>query len=126
MIIITALRIIGLRYKGNLDTVWEVFFVAAAAEVGLTLVAVSAFRSLFVAKARDHQVQETITTFNWYFRGQSALLRAISQITGRPVSDESEKERAPKINNKIPRAKMTGVQSFINKQGQTRAEESEV
>lgn len=55
MVIFTVTRASGLEWHGKLDVLWEVYFQIVAAEVGLILVSVSAFRALFVARARKQQ-----------------------------------------------------------------------
>jgi hypothetical protein len=81
MILITAARLIGLKHDGHLDFVWVTFFVVIAAEVGLMLVPITAFRALYVAKARNVRAHRTITTFNWYHKSKSAVVEMTSTMS---------------------------------------------
>lgn len=119
MIGITIARIVGLTWEGKLDSVWETYFIVVAAEIGLTLVAVTAFRALYVSKAKNRNVQKTITTLNWYQKGKSAVVHLISKATGKTdwSSIDDEKKDGQFIMNDIPRATMTGMGTFIDKNG---------
>lgn len=122
MIAITITRIVGIKWQGKLDSVWETFYTLVPAEIGLTLVAVTAFRTLFVAKSGNRHVQDTITTFHWYDSGRSAALRLYSRITRRTSKKDHGSIEIPETNggffrNDIPRAKLTGVQTFIDQHG---------
>ena len=55
MIIITVTRASGLEWQDKLDVLWEVYFQFVAAKVGLILVAMTAFRALFVSRAARNQ-----------------------------------------------------------------------
>ncbi len=55
MIIFTVIRAGGLDWQDKLDVVWEVYFQIVAAEVGLILVSITAFRALFVSRAAREQ-----------------------------------------------------------------------
>lgn len=124
MVIITITRISGLKWKDKLDMVWENFFFVIAAEIGLTLVAVTAFRALYVSKAKNRKIQNTITTFNWYNRGKSFIVDIVSRATGRSASEgsgdlEMNKGNDGFLGNDIPNATMTGMKTFIDGNGKT-------
>lgn len=121
MIIITAARMIGLKHDGQLDYIWEIFFIAIAGEIGLMLVAVTAFRALYVSRAKTvgHQ---TITTFNWYHRSKSVVQKLISSFSGKPRSSDVSKSESGGgkegfFMGDIPRGTITGVRTFIRKNG---------
>ncbi|KAF2726487.1 hypothetical protein EJ04DRAFT_453258, partial [Polyplosphaeria fusca] len=121
MVIITVARIAGLQWKGKLDSVWETYFIVIAAEIGLSLVAVSAFRALYVLKNKDRHVHNPITSFGWYNKGRIAVWRIITKSTGKTPSKEFEmmKKEDGVLKDDIPHATMTGVRTFINANGRT-------
>ncbi|KAM7193862.1 hypothetical protein V8F33_007548 [Rhypophila sp. PSN 637] len=116
IIAITVARIIGLQWKGKLDSVWETFFTTIAAETGLTLVAITAFRTLYVAKAKNRRAQRTINTFNWY-KIRSAILHPWSSDRTARRGGSENIPMGQFITNEIPHGTMTGAKSFIQWNG---------
>jgi hypothetical protein len=51
MIVVTVMRLVGLRRGRVLDVLWEIYWQFVAAEVGLILTAAAALRTLFVVRA---------------------------------------------------------------------------
>lgn len=88
MVIITAMRIVGLRWRGKLDSVWETYFIVVAAEVGMVLVAVSAFRAFYISRSRSRREQSSNAQSHskWYGRSKEALVKAVSGFTGKEMS----------------------------------------
>jgi hypothetical protein len=118
MIAITIARIAGLKWKGKLDYIWESYFIVIAAEIGLVLGAVTAFRALYVSKAKDRQVQKPITTLNWYYKGKSAIRNVFSTHTRNgKIGVEPNDKRNPILWNTIPNATMTGARTFMEENG---------
>lgn len=121
MIIISAGRIIGLKHDGKLDYIWETFFIVIAAEIGLVLVAVTAFRALYVSQKKERS-HETITTFRWYNKGKSALFKILG-TSDKSRSYDTDNMEAKKegngafINGQIPRGTMTGARTFMDRHG---------
>ncbi|PVH95106.1 hypothetical protein DM02DRAFT_571731 [Periconia macrospinosa] len=125
MVAVTITRIAGLKWKGKLDYVWESYFIAIAAEIGLVLGAITAFRALYVSKAKGRQVQKTTITFNWYRKGNSALLNAFGTRNGKGDSGVEPNEKRNRIlPNAIPNATMTGVRTFMEENGRSTASDS--
>jgi hypothetical protein len=126
MVIITVARIAGLKWRGKLDSVWETYFIVIAAEIGLSLVAISAFRALYVSKNKDRHVNKTITSFGWYNKGRTALWRVITMTTGKTPSTEVEMDKKGDgfLKDDIPHGTMTGMRSFIDANGRTRIYDS--
>ncbi|KAL1601605.1 hypothetical protein SLS60_006520 [Paraconiothyrium brasiliense] len=120
MVIITIARIAGLKWRGKLDSIWETYFIAIAAEIGLSLVAVSAFRALYIAKSKDRHVNRTITSFRWYNKGRSAVWRIITKTTGKTPSHEVEMRGDGFLKDDIPHGTMTGMRTFIDANGRTK------
>ena len=124
MILVTITRIAGIDFHGQIDFVWESYFLIVAAEVGVILASISTYRALFVAHRKA-----TIKKAKYGGPGSSPnrqilrrLLdsspwrtRAGGQSTpGSVTASRFDKGALPGI----PRAHMTGVRSFINGQGQ--------
>ena len=112
-------RITGTKSNGQLDTVWKTFLVVIQAEIGLTLVAVTAFRTFYISKAKSRNVQKTITTLNWYHKGRSAALFVLRKATGKTYSTDVESKEGPVIGNDIPHATLTGIRTMIDEAGQS-------
>jgi len=72
MIAISIVRIAMLERNGKLDLALGTYLIAIEAETGLTLVAATAFRTLYVSKAKIRP-NDTIDTFHWYHRSVSAV-----------------------------------------------------
>jgi hypothetical protein len=123
MIMVTAARIGGLKHHGKLDYLWETYFIVVAAEIGLTLVAVTAFRALYVARVKTRS-NDTITTFRWYGKGRYAFRKIISSIMGKTASSNTSEnsemqdmKRSAYIKGNIPHATMTGVRTYMEANG---------
>lgn len=121
VVILTIIRIAGLRFLGKVDPVWETWCIAISAEIGLSLVAVSAFRALYVAKAKDRRVNRTITSFGWYNKGLSIFRRITNTNSTRSGKDKKDVDF---LENDIPHGTMTGMRTFIDDNGKTRRYET--
>jgi hypothetical protein len=121
MIAITIARAAGVKWEGRLDSVWETYFIVIAAEIGLTLVAISAFRALYVSNVKSRRVQNTITNFSWYEKGRNALLHAASKITRKTYTNNTSTDKSDDgfIKNNIPRATLTGTRTLIVENGRS-------
>ena len=127
VVVFTVTRASGLEWKGNLDVLWEVYFQIVATEVGLILVAMTAFRQLFVSRTGKNQHQRRKSPSLW-LRSRTAwrkLLDPRRWTSGYSKKSEgrekknSEKSGSP-FDEKlpgIPGGTMTGVQTFINHHG---------
>lgn len=121
VVILTVIRITGLSNQGKANAIWETWCIAISAEVGMSLVGVSAFRALYVAKARNRRVNRTIRSFGWYNKGLSIFRRITNTHAARP---DDEKKGDTKLENDIPRGTMTGMRTFIDGNGRTRLDET--
>ncbi|KAK3387420.1 hypothetical protein B0H63DRAFT_156993 [Podospora didyma] len=126
MIAISIARIAGLVWKDKLDTVWETFTVIIAAEIGLTLVSITAFRALYISQTKRHHNKRVhgSTTYYWYQKGKMSFLHFASRVTGKGghasyLDDLNETELADGrfMRNEIPRGTMTGVGTFMEGNG---------
>ncbi len=132
MILVTITRISGIKLDGKVDQVWESYFIFIAAEIGIILTAVTAFRALFVSRyKRDNKVKEAQGSSgkraHWYSLNTNLLKRVFtlslrrSKSRGQPTSEgyEVDKDGHFPMGNlpDIPRAHMTGVRTFIDGRG---------
>ena len=125
VIIFTITRASGLEWQGKLDVVWEVYFQIVAAEVGLILVSMTAFRTLFVSRsARKQQSPQRYSPL--LGRSKAALKRLLDprQWTSKYSRDstDAQEHEHPKENFEaklpaIPGGEMTGMRTFIDQQG---------
>lgn len=124
MVVFTITRASGLEWKGNLDVLWEVYFQIIAAEVGLILVAVTAFRQLFVSRINQNRRAPPKSPPFWTgavntMRGLLDPRRWTSSYSGYRNGPQGRgSERKPKglfgRLPDIPGATMTGVRTFID------------
>jgi hypothetical protein len=124
MVIITIARIVGLIWRGKLDSVWETYFMVIPAEIGLALVAVTAFRALYISRSKSRPTPTAITSFGWYDKGKSVVWKLITKTTGKTPSAESGSlQNDMRVNgwigNDIPHGTMTGMRTFIKGNGDT-------
>lgn len=125
MVILTIVRIAGLTWRGKLDSVWETYFMVIPAEVGLALVAITAFRALYISRSKSRPAPTAITSFGWYDKGKSAVWKIITKTTGKtPSAGSGSLQNDPKadgwIGNDIPHGTMTGMRTFIQGNGKTK------
>lgn len=132
MILVTITRISGIKMDGKVDQVWESYFIILAAEIGIILTAVTAFRALFVSRhkrenngARNPPGMQS----HWYSPNTYLLKRVFTPKLWRSRSKfksqstsggyEADKDGHFPMENlpDIPRAHMTGVRTFINGRG---------
>ena len=68
MVVLTITRVSGLKFKGNLDMIWETYWLILSAEVGILLTSVATFRAFFVSRGnrnRDRDIQPLGTRMQW-------------------------------------------------------------
>ncbi|KAI4189225.1 MAG: hypothetical protein L6R41_001605 [Letrouitia leprolyta] len=122
VIIFTVTRASGLEWHGKLDVLWEVYFQIVAAEVGLILVSVSAFRALFVARARKQQSPQRASSPSFLTKGIRTLKRIVNSRRwmskpSKEVSDEQKDDDVGEgVEEKRPRvhgSTSTGMQTVV-------------
>ena len=133
MIAITITRASGIRWRGKLDSIWEVFFQMIAAEKGLILAAVSAFRALYISRAKERRKRSPETQRSRWVSLNRVLYFLLSPRTWRFRPTGSGKENLVdgdvESGNEfpsIPGGTLTGMRSFIDRQGQPTAQGSQV
>lgn len=105
MIIIAAVRIGGIKGgHGEVDIVWLAFWQQQECSIALTMVCVTAFRSLLVARTRKKCPKEKHHYSPVYWRQR--LMR--HRVSGE-INDEEMDGGLPQI----PRATLTGMTSMI-------------
>lgn len=126
MIAITTLRIIGLKRHGKLDYIWEIYFTAIAAEIGLTLVAMTAFRALYVSRTQGEHVKSPTAKSNWNQKGRASVPHIASEVTGHSNSqlDNMEMDNTSEVfvNNNTVHEARTGLGNCVEINGGTVAD----
>lgn len=129
VIIFTVTRASGLEWRDRLDVLWEIYFQIMAAEVGLILVSMTAFRTLFVSRSSGQRGISPKKSPDFWKKSQSTLKRLLdprrwtlnySKRVFKGQKHESTKDTFGLPS--IPNGGMTGVQTFINHQGETHSD----
>lgn len=128
MIIITVIRASGIMWHGKLNQIWIVFWQTLAAEVGLFLAAVSAFRALYVSRTKEKRKQNpNKVTIKSHSTEVLRRLRTPRAWYTNRRSEGSEKATfgdSPAFFN-IPGGTLTGIRTFINKSGRATTYDSQ-
>lgn len=126
MITITIIRASGLEWQDKLDVLWEVYFQIVAAEVGLILVSMTAFRALFVSRAarKQHSPQKDPSLWT---KSKFALRKLVSPVlwtlkrsennNGGQKYGSTEEDFDGRLPS-VPGATMTGIRTFIDHEGE--------
>lgn len=130
VILVTITRMSGIKTGGKVDQVWESYFLILAAEVGIILTAVTAFRALFVSRHKrdnDGAKQPPGDSTQWYSQNKHLLKRVFNPSLWRSKSRVQSTSEGYEANEDghfpmrnlpdIPRAHMTGVRTFIDGRG---------
>ena len=105
MVIVTIVRVSGLRNGSNLDPVWDFYWQVVESSIAIIMVSLTAFRSFFVQeRARRSQPKRS-----WY----QGVKQAWSSRSG-GSSEESTHELPP-----IARGHLTGLRTIIYGNGRT-------
>lgn len=130
---VTITRIAGIKLPdGQVDTVWESYFLIVAAEIGVILASISTYRALFVSHRKDNMNHRAGRGTGDQGRFSSPRTRQLmkrvfvtspwrSRARGQSTPPEGE-DKEQQCNHsdtvelpEIPRVYvMTGVRSFIN------------
>ena len=133
VIIFTVTRASGLQWQHKLDFLWEVYFQVVAAEVGLILVSMTAFRALFVSRAARNQHPPHRGPSVWlksrcYLRHHIDPRRWMSKHSEDMNGGQTDDIVKGGINGELPRipgAAMTRMNAFISRQGEEAKSEIE-
>ena len=104
MAIIASIRVSGLNFRGRFDEVWVYFWQQIEACIAVTMISLTAFRSVFVASESSRARRERAMK-PWY-SSTFATIRRINKPRG---SDEESTQGLPSI----PSATLTGMRTFI-------------
>lgn len=133
MIMVTITRIAGIKLPdGQIDSVWESYFLIVAAEIGVILASISTYRALFVSHRKENMNNRAGRGTGDQGRFSSPRTRQLmkrvfvtspwrSRARGQSTPPEGE-DKEQQYNHsdtvelpEIPRVYvMTGVRSFIN------------
>ena len=124
MVVLTITRISGLTFDGNFDTIWETYWLILAAEVGIVLTSVAAFRAFFVYRSNrnhDRAMQPPRASMQWYHQEKRYLKQKFSFSLWQSNSRVQESSRGNEANEDdelplsnladIPRAHITGFRT---------------
>ncbi|KAL8683839.1 MAG: hypothetical protein Q9186_000182 [Xanthomendoza sp. 1 TL-2023] len=77
MILVTITRVAGIEVDGQIDSVWESYFLIVAAEVGILLASVSTYRAFFVSQRRGgiNKTRKTISDPGHWYSSKKKLNR---------------------------------------------------
>ena len=104
MIIISIVRVSGFIIKNTIDLVWIFFWHQAEGAVAITMVSISAFRSLLGIKALKAREKNNRERY-WFSHRPKLLAKNFKKAT----QNEYEFENLPSI----PGATLTGMRTFI-------------
>ncbi|KAL8723142.1 MAG: hypothetical protein Q9225_000483 [Loekoesia sp. 1 TL-2023] len=127
VVLVTITRIAGIEVKGQIDQVWETYFLTMASQVGIILASVSTFRAFSVSRHQKDVKRTKGSSENqrhWYSPNRRLLKRVSTPSSWRSKAkgQSTPKEYKGGVNGgvamgslpEIPRAQMTGVRTFIN------------
>ncbi|KAG7009687.1 short-chain dehydrogenase [Physcia stellaris] len=128
MILVTITRISGIKLNGSIDQVWETYFIILAAEIGIILTSVTAFRAFFISRRDNNKAKPPPgNQTHWYSQDSSILKRLFTPSLWRSKSKEHSSSEGYKADGDghfpmedlpdVPRAQMTGIRTFINGNG---------
>ncbi|KAF7895361.1 hypothetical protein EAF00_007175 [Botryotinia globosa] len=123
MIVLTIIRVSGLRAESSFDSAWEVYWLIVAGEVGLILTTGTAFRALFVSRNQKVMGPEPPIDSSNIFSRTKELLRLIAtpkkwrtrRTSGAidSISARHEMHGMMALPG-IERGTITGIRTFIN------------
>ena len=105
MVIVTIVRVSGLRNGSNLDPVWDFYWQVVESSIAIIMVSLTAFRSFFV----QERIRRSQPKKSWYHGVKQAWS---SRSTG--ASEDSAHELPP-----IARGHLTGLRTYIYGNGRT-------
>ena len=134
---VTITRISGIhtgRTVKSIDSVWETYWQFIAANLALILTTATAFRTFFVSKVKNDRAfrSPSETQAKWYTRAKYHILSLFTSKTWRSKRSSDRQEADNKhdfpmqLPRHIPRGTITGIQTFIDKQGKTGTRNSQV
>ena len=128
VITFTVTRVGGLKWHDKLDVLWEVYFQVVAAEVGLILVSMTAFRALFVSRAARNQHSPQKGPSSWvksryFLKNLLDPRRWMSKYSRTMTGGQKDATTQGTSNGKlpsIPGATVTGIElnTFIHREGE--------
>ncbi|KAI4237997.1 MAG: hypothetical protein L6R40_005808 [Gallowayella cf. fulva] len=132
VILVTITRIAGIKINGQIDSVWESYFLIVAAEIGTLLASVFTYRAFFVSHRKGDVNKARRASGapgrHWY-TSKMELIRGVfhpisswrSKAKGQSTPDEHIEDQHGHFGigklPDIPGAQMTGIRTFINGRG---------
>ena len=139
MAILALIRIGGMRLaNGALDEVWVLFWLQQECSVAVTMVSITAFRSLFVAGQHSTPARGSPRWYIHVSRIGSAVKRSVELLLPKtkrdrfqlsdslPLSSQDDEGKRPMVirsaDPQIPSGTITGVRSALDKAGHRQEE----
>ena len=104
MAITAAVRVSGLKFRGEFDEVWLFLWQQIEACIAVAMISLTAFRSVFISSESSRAEKERAKKA-WY----SSTLDAIKRSKDKRRNDEEANRELPTI----PSATLTGMRTFI-------------
>lgn len=122
------------RTVPSIDSVWETYWQFIAANIAVTMTTATAFRSFFVSRSNDGAPHTPpMGGLPWYSKSRRFLLLALSPQSWRSKNlprssgdDSNWQEQPAELPQIHQRATLTGVRTYINHAGRTRANNSRI
>ena len=128
-IICTIVRVAGVRTSSSnssLDTVWQTYWQYITANIALTMTAATAFRTFYISRHQDPHARRHDPKKSWFSRSWQSFKRVLGQWSWRGKSsaleigeESSSSDRGMVLPRIEERATMTGMRTFINRQGES-------
>lgn len=123
IIIITVVRIPGLRAGNTVDFVWETYWQVISVEVGLIMTAITAFRAFFVSRSNEGAAQSSGGSSSVYGKSLRRFKRSCNprmwqaKFTRKGIDEVHKSASDGMINLYEVKGSKTGVHTFISGQG---------
>lgn len=125
MIIVTIIRASGLKAKAagpgtaTVDVLWEAYWQLAESWIAVTMVCVTAFRSLFVQTTKKSHPTAPSSSFpqRWYTSFKRRFTHGSDTLAVSEGAEYHDENKHPEPLPNVPSPVMTGLNTFINNQG---------
>lgn len=124
----TIIRVAGVRTSSSdssLDTVWQTYWQYITANIALTMTAATAFRTFYISRHQDRPAQRQESDKSWLSRTWRFFKLVLRRRSWQGKSSallqtgEDSRNREMELPWIEERATMTGMRTFINRQGES-------
>lgn len=114
LVIITIIRVSGIKYNGMVDQVWQLYWSVISAEVAVLMTCVISFQSFYVARHRSRPSSPPPMHSMKFIRESF-----IKKLDKKRESGYSDFESAAVGLTDLPNAHLTGGRTFIDGSGRS-------